>query len=199
MFLYLLSWLATIIHLLFCTLSLAAGLYYIAEAVEEYTVLAAKIIRYMIYSTSIIYIGLILFEDFPLYMNVVGLLTNVDHFILLKEFPYISLSSPSFIIGAVMVFVNHYLAFQYFATVYYPFYEIMAYFTILEWLVPFSFFVSLSINEYTLPTMQTANMGTPIDNVFRRPKRAGILGIFDYLAEKKDILKEEVFGRSKMF
>lgn len=28
---------------------LAAGLYYIAEAVEEYTVMTAKIIKYMIY------------------------------------------------------------------------------------------------------------------------------------------------------
>ena len=92
---------------------------------------------------------------------------------------------------------------------YYPFSEILAYFTLCLWLVPFSFFVSLSVNDYTLPTMaasQPANtyatFGSPhntMDNVFNRPKRAGILGLFDYISEKKDNWKEEVFGRSKMF
>ena len=43
-------------------------------------------------------------------------------------------------------------------------FQVLAYFTVLLWLVPFAFFVSLSINEYTLPTMKTTqpsmgNMG----------------------------------------
>lgn len=42
-------------------------------------------------------------------------------------------------------------------------------------------------------------LGTPVDNVFRRPKRAGILGMFDYFAEKKDYIKNEILGRNKMF
>ena len=33
--------------------------------------------------------------------------------------------------------------------------QVMAYFTICLWLVPFSFFVSLSANENVLPTMST--------------------------------------------
>lgn len=202
MFLYLLSWVSSILHIIFCTLSLAAGLYYIAEAVEEYTVMTAKIIKYMIYATSIIMLGLFFIEGMPFYLVAALLLSNVDHYFLLNEFPFISLSSPTFIAGAVLVFVNHYLAFQYFANVYYSFSEILAYFTLNLWLVPFSFFVSLSINEYTLPTIQTNNpntIGTPVDNVFRRPKRAGVLGLFDYFSEKKDNLKEELFGRNKMF
>lgn len=202
MFLYLLSWVASLIHIFLCTLSLAAGLYYIAEVVEEYTVLTAKIIRYMIYITSLVYIGMYLFEGMPARMIVTGLLTNLDYFILLSTFPSISLSSVSFIVGVVLVLANHYFAFHFFTTVYYPFPEILAYFTICLWLVPFSFFVSLSINDYTLPTIQTTNyatFGSPMDNVFRRPKRAGILGIFDYISEKKDNWKEELFGRNKMF
>lgn len=201
MFLYLLSWFSTLLHILFCTLSLAAGLYYVAEVVEEYTHTAAKVIKYMIYGTSVIMLGLLLIEGMPLYLIGTLLLTNIDHYFLLNEFPYISLSSLSFLIGAVMVLVNHYLAFSYFATVYYPFSEILAYFTLCLWLVPFSFFVSLSINEYTLPTMQlnNPNLANPVDNVFRRPKRSGVLGLFDYFTEKKDRIKEELFGRNKMF
>jgi hypothetical protein len=31
--------------------------------------------------------------------------------------------------------------------------QVMAYFTLCQWLVPFAFFVSLSANENVLPTM----------------------------------------------
>jgi len=204
MFLYLLSWMSTLIHITLCTLSLAAGLYYIAEVVEEYTVLTAKVIRYMIYATSVAFVGIYLFESFPFYMVLFGILTNLDYYIVLSSFPSISLSSISFITGLILVLINHYFAFQYFTTVYYPFPEILAYFTICLWLIPFAFFISLSINEYTLPTMHTSNpqsLGSPMDNVFRRPKRSGVLGMFDYISEKKDNWKEDVFGggRHKMF
>lgn len=203
MFLYLLSWVSSLIHVVFCTLSLAAGLYYIAEVVEEYTVVTAKVIRYIIYVTSVVYVGLYFFEKMPTQMILTGLLTNLDYFLVLSTFPNVSLTSFSFIMGIVLVLVNHYFAFSHFSMIYYPFSEILAYFTICLWLVPFSFFVSLSINDYTLPTMHTtpnyATFGRPMDNVFHRPKRAGILGIFDYISEKKDTWKEEMFGRSKMF
>ena len=43
-FLYLLSWLATVIQICFVTLAIAAGLYYLAEMVEEYTMMTAKVI-----------------------------------------------------------------------------------------------------------------------------------------------------------
>ncbi len=53
---------------------------------------------------------------------------------------------------AVLVIVNHYLAFQYFADVWHPFSEVIAYFTMCLWLVPFGFFISLSANDNILPT-----------------------------------------------
>lgn len=83
---------------------------------------------------------------------------------------------------AGLVVVNHYMAFQYFAQEYYPFSEVtsphiccfssflslfnpvtfvcdwcqvLAYFTICLWVIPFAFFVSLSAGENVLPsTMQ---------------------------------------------
>ena len=64
-FLYLLSWVSTVVQVLFITLAIgekgvktmdsffnlipsvsAAGLYYLAELVEEYTVMTAKVIRW---------------------------------------------------------------------------------------------------------------------------------------------------------
>lgn len=48
-FLLILSWFAILIQLLFVIISVAAGLYYLAELVEEYTVIAAKVIKYLIF------------------------------------------------------------------------------------------------------------------------------------------------------
>lgn len=55
------------------------------------------------------------------------------------------------------------------------FFQVMAYFTLCQWLVPFSFFVSLSANENVLPTMAE-----------RRPLLAG---------EKRNHLKTKVKKR----
>ena len=48
-FLLVLSWFAILIQLIFVIVSVAAGLYYLAELVEEYTVIAAKVIKYLIF------------------------------------------------------------------------------------------------------------------------------------------------------
>lgn len=42
-FLYLLSWVSTVLQICFVTLAIAAGLYYLAELVEEYTVMTGKV------------------------------------------------------------------------------------------------------------------------------------------------------------
>lgn len=47
-FIYLLSWLSLVIQISFVTLAIAAGLYYLAELIEEYTVANSRIIKYMI-------------------------------------------------------------------------------------------------------------------------------------------------------
>ena len=42
-FLYLLSWVSTVIQICFVTLAIAAGLYYLAELVEEFTSMTVKV------------------------------------------------------------------------------------------------------------------------------------------------------------
>ena len=42
-FLYTLSWIATVLQVCFVTMAIAAGLYYLAELVEEFTAVAAKV------------------------------------------------------------------------------------------------------------------------------------------------------------
>uniref|UniRef100_A0A7N6F7I1 Protein TEX261 n=1 Tax=Anabas testudineus TaxID=64144 RepID=A0A7N6F7I1_ANATE len=192
-FIYLLSWLSLVIQISFVTLAIAAGLYYLAELIEEYTVrkylytfFRKPTVQFMwlTFSTGVL-AGLFFFEGFPLLMVGVGLFTNLVYFGLLQTFPYIMLSSPNFILSCVLVVVNHYMAFQYFAQEYYPFSEVLAYFTICLWVIPFAFFVSLSAGENVLPsTMQQGD--DVVSNYFtkgKRGKRSGILLVFSFLKE----------------
>ncbi|XP_019682939.1 protein TEX261 isoform X3 [Prionailurus bengalensis] len=159
-FMYVLSWLSLFIQVAFITLAVAAGLYYLAELIEEYTVATSRIIKYMIWFSTAVLIGLYVFERFPTFMIGVGLFTNLVYFGLLQTFPFIMLTSPNFILSCGLVVVNHYLAFQFFAEEYYPFSEpgddvVSNYFTKgkrgkrLGILVVFSF-----IKEAILPSRQ---------------------------------------------
>ncbi|KAM8940541.1 protein TEX261 [Pelodytes ibericus] len=184
-FIYILSWLSLLIQVAFVTLAIAAGLYYLAELIEEYTVVTSRIIKYMIWFSTGVLIGLYLFEKFPGVMVGVGLFTNVVYFGLLQTFPFIKLTSPNFILSCALVVLNHYLAFQFFAEEYFPFSEVLSYFTFCLWLVPFAFFVSLSAGENVLPS--TIQQGDDVvSNYFtkgKRGKRSGILVIFSFIKE----------------
>ncbi|ESO93075.1 hypothetical protein LOTGIDRAFT_119829 [Lottia gigantea] len=182
-FIYVLSWIALFIQIAIITLSIAAGLYYLAELVEENTVFTSKIIFYLIIFTSVIHGGILLFEDFPFYISVLGLVANFFHFCVLQNFPYFYMTSPSFIGSVVLIVINHYLTFSHFSQVWYPFSEVMAYFTVCLWLVPFAFFVSLSANEYVLPTT-TASTDHLVSSYFKsKEKRYGLLSFFKYAQE----------------
>lgn len=152
-FLWALSWVASIIQIVLLTLSVATGLFYLAELVEEYASTACRVIRYMIYGTLLVYIGLLLFEDMSYSLIICGIIQQVLHFMLLSSFPFFSFSSPTFVGTCVMLGVNHYLVFSYFRDVWHPFSEVLAVFTVCLWLVPFAFFVSLSANDNTLPSV----------------------------------------------
>ncbi|XP_065593839.1 protein TEX261, partial [Cyrtonyx montezumae] len=123
-FLYALSWLALLLQLAFGTLAIAAGLYYLAELVEEYTVIARRVIRSIIWLSSLAQLGLLLLERFPVALVGVGLLSNAAHFALLRRFPDIAAASAEFIGSCVLVVLNHFLAFQFFAQHYYAFSEV---------------------------------------------------------------------------
>ncbi|WAR21159.1 TX261-like protein [Mya arenaria] len=180
-FIYLLSWVALFIQVVVITLSIAVGLFYLAELVEEYTVLTAKVIKYLIICTTAVFIGFLLFEDLPISCIVFGLVGNGAFFLLLQDFPYFNLSSPGFIGSVVTVVINHYLAFSYFTDVWHPFYEVLAYFTVCLWMVPFAFFVSLSANENVLPTVSERTMSESEDTDIvssyfsRKGKKYGLL------------------------
>merc|ERR1719431_700358 len=135
------------------------------------------------------FLGLFCFENIPSTLIVCGVIAQVAHLSLLSSFPFFSATSPSFIVAVVMVIVNHYFAFSHFGQNYYPFSEVIAYFTICMWLVPFAFFVSLSANENVLPTLGErkhlmAEDNDVVSNYFsKKQKRYGLLSIFTSLKD----------------
>ncbi|CAH1782979.1 unnamed protein product [Owenia fusiformis] len=185
-FLYALTWVSMLIQVLFITLSVAAGLYYLAEVVEEFTTTTGKIIKYLIVGSTVVYVGFLLFEDLPLSLIVLGLITNGVYILVLKTFPYIEITQPAFVAAIALIFVNHYLAFGYFSQVWHPFSEVLAFFTICLWLVPFAFFVSLSANENVLPTVSErqptqSDESDVVSNYFKKKSsKIGLLSFFKY-------------------
>lgn len=190
-----LSWIAIVIQIMFLITSIAAGLYYLAELIEEYTQITAKIIKYLIITELIIHILLLLFEDLPIIMIISGIISQLIHFLILQSFPYFELSSITFISGLILLIINHYFAFNYFSSTFLPFSQVLGYFTLCLWIVPFSFFVSLSANDNVLPTINQTNESFPlisnqqdadlVSNYFSRKssRKVGLLSFFNYAKE----------------
>lgn len=60
------------------------------------------------------HIGLYLFENVPLILIAVGILSHLVFYSLLIDFPYFNLSSIKFILSIILLIGNHVLAFRYF-------------------------------------------------------------------------------------
>jgi hypothetical protein len=149
---YALSWVSFILIAMCLTVSVAAGMYYVAEVIEEYTTVAKRIIRATLILITLLNLCLILFEnEFTWSLCAIGLLSNLLYFIILADFPIIAFLSPTFLLAMLLLIIHHYCAFAFFNQHYFPFPEILAYFTLFVWLVPFCFVLSLSANDYVLP------------------------------------------------
>ncbi|KND03144.1 uncharacterized protein SPPG_02207 [Spizellomyces punctatus DAOM BR117] len=160
-FLSLLTYLGGLLGFAFITLSLACGLYYLAELVEEHTVLTKRVIKYATIATMAAHVLLWLVDGLPFLRILFSLSCHLWYSQLLRTFPTIELSSVAFVLSCVLVIVDHFVWFFYFTDHYHTFMEIATFFGLIVWLIPFMYFISLSANEYTLPAFDTAARETP--------------------------------------
>lgn len=114
--------------------------------------MAKKVIMLLILATGTIYLGLMVFDNLPWGLILTGFAAQGVHAWILKSFPYVRIVSPEFVIAVILVVVQHFLAFKFFSKNYYPLTEVLAFFTLCLWIVPFALFVSLSANDQVLPT-----------------------------------------------
>ncbi|SCU86511.1 LANO_0C08240g1_1 [Lachancea nothofagi CBS 11611] len=168
MILQALSYAGTLLGFLFLTLSIAAGLYYISELVEEHSEPTKRFLNRAIYAIIVLYLLLLVLDSFPFKLSVFSILSYVVYLQNLKHFPFISLTSPTFIASCFLVGINHYLWFKHFNDTEVPpqfrydpnyiprrrasFTEVASFFGICVWFVPFALFVSLSAGDNVLPT-----------------------------------------------
>jgi len=175
--LYYFSYFAMLMAFAFVTLSLASGLLYASELIEEHSRLAKTIGQRSVYIIVILH-GLFYFTDrLPLLQT---LFSVVCHLVYLQNFsntwPLISLTSISFLASCALVIADHFAWFFYFArltsnaqhlrtyrgvaTGTHSFAEIASFFGICVWFTPLYLFLSLSANDNALPTI-TAEPSSP--------------------------------------
>ncbi|KAG5445291.1 Protein tex261 [Clonorchis sinensis] len=133
---------------LFC---LAAGLLYVTELVEEYTVTTGKVIRYLIVSECFLQLIVFFTDQVTLVTTFVGLFAHAFYWSLLKHFPAFHFGSVPFIGSLVACALHHFVALRMFNSSFHTFTETLAYFTFLVWAVPFMYLISLSANDWVLP------------------------------------------------
>ena len=181
----LLGYVGLILGFCFLTLSIASGLYYLSELVEEHSVLASKLLRRLIYVVIVVQVLLWAVDGFPLYLTALGIASHAVYMSNLRHFPTVKLSDPLFILSCGLVILNHWLWFRHFSepppfrgsvktfrdrysTPAYDqpsFTEIASYFGLCVWLVPFALFVSLSAGENVLPSMGSEYATGPREGV----------------------------------
>ncbi|KAL7924373.1 DUF396 domain-containing protein [Trichoderma austrokoningii] len=181
----LLGYVGAIIGFCFLTLSIASGLYYLSELVEEHTVLAKRLLTRLIQIIIGVQVALLI-DGFPFWATVLGIICHVVYLGNLRRFPYVQLTDPLFLLSCVLVLLDHYVWFRFFSnhqerayarSSYYEhidvptFTMIASYFGICVWLIPFALFVSLSAGDNVLPTMGTE----PVRGVDGKNKPQGLV------------------------
>ncbi|RKP26198.1 transmembrane adaptor Erv26, partial [Syncephalis pseudoplumigaleata] len=134
------------------TMSLACGLYYVSELIEENTVWAGRVIRWLTWTVTVVQLALLLVDGLPFMRVMYSLACLLMLSTNMLAFPHIHITSPSFIAGCVMTVVNHFLWFQYFSQHPATLLQVATFFGVCVWLVPFAYFLSLSTSNASLPS-----------------------------------------------
>jgi hypothetical protein len=155
------------LFLVFSAICLACGLFYLVELAEERTSITKRIIRVISVFMLGIHALLWVYERFPFLPTAVGFVSHVSYMMLLSNFPTVRITSAPFVSSCILFFVDNYMWFSFFHNDPELFYRyrvaptpaIASFFLLVVWLVPFGFFVSLSVNDAVLPGVGTALSG----------------------------------------
>ncbi|KAJ3415739.1 erv26 super protein [Chytridiales sp. JEL 0842] len=101
---------------------------------------------------------------------------------MLDKFPNIQLEDPVFLGSCVLSIVNHFVWFFYFTENHHRFMEIATFFSLMVWLVPFMYFISLSANENTLPAFDPQSASRKGS----KKKQNLVKGIINFVLQKKE-------------
>ncbi|KAJ3993535.1 DUF396-domain-containing protein [Lentinula boryana] len=163
------SYVAIVVTFAFITLSIASGLLYISELIEEHSQFAKLVGQRGTYVIILFHVVLYFTDALPFKHTLFSIFC---HIVYLQNFssawPVISLTSFSFLASCVLVIADHFLWFFYFAhltqdarhqryhqgrgAIIAPsFTEIVTFFGACVWLTPLFIFLSLSANDNAIP------------------------------------------------
>jgi len=180
------TYIAGYIFLIFVAVCLACGLYYLAELAEEYTSLTKKLMWTSTIAVLLAHILFFVFEDLPALALGVGFGAHCCYLVLLRNFPFLQMLSPVFLFAIGMLVASHFLWIRHFTAHYHQMTHVFCFFVFNVWLVPFGFFVSLSVNEAVLPDRLASSASEVYSEGGRSKTVSGLKSAFSYMQEKRD-------------
>lgn len=166
---WLFGYLSSYLAVLAFAMCIVCGLYFCAEAAEEYPSITKKVIRNALIVVLILHV-ILWVDGLPLVESAVGLVSHGIYALLLNDFPFIDIFSLKVLLSVAAFIASHYFWFRYFLGKYMEILHIIGFFLIMLWLIPFSLFVSLSVNENILPGIRPPNKSNGVNkntNVFK--------------------------------
>ncbi|WOO79668.1 Protein SVP26 [Vanrija pseudolonga] len=183
--LHILSYVGGITAFVFVTLSLASGLLWLAELIEEHSRIAKVVGIRAIYAIMVLHVLLYITDGLPLLPTLFSIACHAvyrQHFS--SRWPFISLTSPVFLLSCVLVVADHFLWFFHFAGVAQEakkyraskyrysantqphkdaptFLDVAVFFAICVWFIPLFLFLSLSANDNVIPSFDTSAPPSP--------------------------------------
>mmetsp|Transcript_23587 Transcript_23587/g.72154 ORF Transcript_23587/g.72154 Transcript_23587/m.72154 type:complete len:155 (+) Transcript_23587:171-635(+) len=129
---------------------------------------------------------LVLEQHLPYLALATGFLTHVCYLWLMQSFPLLRVMSPAFITSFGMFCCSNYLWASHFLSHYHQVTHVLCFFLFNVWLVPFGFFISLSVNETSLPNQQAAMADEVYREGGRTTQKSGLISAFSFVREKRD-------------
>ncbi|PRW56590.1 Transmembrane adaptor Erv26 [Chlorella sorokiniana] len=182
--------------IVFLSLSIACGLYYLAELCEEYVMTTKRLIGHTIRAELLLH--LLLFADkLPPAALGVGIVAHLSYLRLLKPFPYIQLTAGGTLVSIGLLLASTFLWIKHYMASYYTVEYIAAFLLLTTWLVPFAFFLGMSGDYTTLPGaggwVPTPSGGVALQRTgsgrvlpAEKKRRGAVLRLFDMLRRKRD-------------
>ncbi|CAI5470613.1 unnamed protein product [Closterium sp. Yama58-4] len=163
------AWVGAYFFLVLLTISLASGLYYIAEIIEDHPRTSKKLLSIYIKATLAVHVIVVIFDRPSILCILTGIATHVVYYLILRRFPYVSLGSPEFISSCVGFVCSNFGWFQYYYfRTNFSIEFFLGFMIPMVWLVPFVYFVSLSTEETLLPYATSHHLSPAADEVLGR-------------------------------
>eukprot|EP01040_Poterioochromonas_malhamensis_P013914 gene13914-15358_t len=147
---WLFSYFTTCLAILLLALCIASGLYLLTELTEEFPTMTGKVLNYLLITVTVLQV-IFWLDGFPTLESLVQFGSLGCYYLMLKDFPFVEFLSFQTIGSMLLFLITNVLWLRYFLMNSYDVLSIIGYFITNVWVVPCGLFISLSINDNTLP------------------------------------------------